>query len=173
MMVQLKHLDSSKYMLKTGEVDNDSLPKLFSVPPNLQQLTIRAPVDVENDYRDNTPITSTSYFLAAATIMNFIVSPLQHLILNIDIYLRGIPSNLNKVDFSPLAVLGSASLSIARIDLYIHTGVLPHTVTLAQLLSSLEDYEDTMRSIKEGILVIHSEKIPPGCETAYWHPQFF
>ena len=165
-MVQLKHLDSSKYTFKTGAVDDYALPKLSSVPPNLQQLTIRAPVDVENDDRGDTPTTSRSYLpAAAALIVNFLVSPLQHLILDIDIFLGGIPSNLNKVDFSPLAVLGAASLSIARIDLYIHTGVLPDTVTLAQLLSSLEDYGDTMRLIKDGILVIHSEKTAPGYES--------
>ena len=139
--------------------------KLSSVPPNLQQLTIRAPVDVENDFCDGTPTTSTSYLPTVGTIINFFVSPPQHLVLDIDIFLRGKPSNLNKIDFSPLAVLGAASLSIPWIDLYIHTDILPDTVVLAQLLSSLEDYGDVMRSIKEGTLVIHSEKTAPGYET--------
>ena len=74
-MVQLKHLDSSKYTFEMGDIYNYALPKLFSVPPNLQQLTIRASVDVENDYRDGTPTTSTSYFPATAKIISFIVSP--------------------------------------------------------------------------------------------------
>ena len=67
-------------------------------------------------------------------------------------------SNLAEVDFSPLAVLGTA---IPRIGLYVHTNILPSTVTLARLLSSLMDYDGIMRSIKEGKLVIHSEKTAP------------
>ena len=108
-----------------------------------------------------TPTSTESYFQAAAKIINAFRFPLQHLILDIDVFLCGFPSNFTKVDFSSLAVLGPASLLCPRIDLYIHTDILPDTATLAQLLSSLEDYEDIMRSIKEGILVIHSEKTAP------------
>ena len=53
-------------------------------------------------------------------------------------------------------------MSIPRIDLYVHTGILPSDVTTAQLLSWLADKEDVMRSIEKGILFIHPERTAPG-----------
>ena len=74
------------------------------------------------------------------------------------------PSSLTRIDFSPLAALGAASQSISRIDLYVHTVYPPSPpVTHAQLMSSLEIYEDVARLIKAGVLVIYPEKIAPGC----------
>ena len=125
------------------------LTELFPVLPNLQELTLRATVLMEMD-RPN--------FSVAAKIINSFGSSLQHLILEIDISLTRVTSNLAEVDFSPLAVLGAA---IPWIDLYVHTNILPSTVTLARLLSSLMDYDGIMRSIKEGKLVVHSEKTAP------------
>lgn len=69
--------------------------------------------------------------------------------------------DLANVNFSPLAVLGAASLSIPRIDLYAHTGKLPAEVIHARLLSSLEKCEDAARAIKEDVLVIHPEETAP------------
>ena len=88
------------------------------------------------------------------------MSSLQHLVLDIDIILSTSVA-LTKVDLSPLAVLGSASLSISRIDLYVHTQVLPPAVTYTQLLRSLSEYEEIVKLVKEGVLVIHSEKTAP------------
>ena len=122
------------------------LTELFPVLPNLQELTLRATVLMEMD-RPN--------FSVAAKIINSFASSLQHLI---DISLTRVTSNLAEVDFSPLAVLGAA---IPWIDLYVHTNILPSTVTLARLLSSLMDYDGIVRSIKEDKLVIHSEKTAP------------
>ena len=107
---------------------------------------------------DRRPKRCESNLSVAAKITNSFASSLQHLILEIDISLAGVTSNLVEVDFSPLAVLGTA---IPWIDLYVHTNILPSTVTLARLLSSLMDYDGIMRSIKEGKLVIHSEKTAP------------
>ena len=99
-----------------------------------------------------------SYLPATAEIINLFVSSLQHLILDINIDIYHTYSNLAKVDFSPLTVLGAAALSIPHIDLYVHINILPSHVTLAQLLFSLEDCEDITRSINEGILITHSEE---------------
>jgi len=101
---------------------------------------------------------------ASAEVINLFISPssLQHLVLDIKVGLSTL-SGLTKVDFSPLAVLGAVSLSIPRIDLYIHTGTLPSALTRAQLILSLEDNEDIVRSIKQGKLVIHPEKTAPDC----------
>jgi len=116
-----------KIVLKTGEANDISLPKLSPVPPNLQRLTIRVPVFVETTHSTGNPPTSRccSYLPAAALLINSFGSSVQHLILAIDFLLCGILSNLAKVDFSPLAVLGAASLSILRIDLCAHTAILP------------------------------------------------
>ena len=58
-------------------------------------------------------------------------------------------------------MLGSAALSIPRIDLYVHTDILPSDVTFAHLLASLADTDDVMRAMEKGILVIHSERTAP------------
>ena len=141
------------------------MTELSPIPPNLQQLTIRAPVLVENEFDEDyifTPKGCWSYLPAVADIINsFVPSPPPHLILDINIHLFDFSSNLANVDFSPLAVLGAAALSIPRIDLYIHTDILPSNVTLAQILSSLADYEDVMKSIDQGIVIIHSERTAP------------
>lgn len=101
-----------------------------------------------------------SWLPSAARIIELFMSSLQHLVLDIDIILSTFVE-LTKVDFSPLAVLGSASLSIPRIDLYVHTQVLPPAVTHTHLLRSLSEYEEVVRLVKEGVLVIHSEKTAP------------
>ena len=131
------------------------LPQVFPIPPNLQQLSICAAVCLPGEHM---PKCCLSYLPAAAEAINsFISSPrLGHLILDIDINLSTF-SHFTKIDFSPLAVLGPASLSIPRIDLYVHTGIFPSALTRAQLLSSLGEYEDIVRSIEQGILVIHSD----------------
>ncbi len=138
--------------------------ELSPIPPNLQQLTIRASVCMESEFDEDsycTPKRCESYLQASAEIIALFISPPQHLVLDINIHLFSISSNLANVDFSPLAALGTAAMSIPRIDLYVHTGILPSSATLAQLLSSLADYEDVMRSIEKGILIIHSEKTAP------------
>jgi len=103
-----------------------------------------------------------SSLLATAEAINLLISSprLGHLILDIDI---GFPtfSRFDTVDFTPLAVLGPASLSIPRIDLYVHTAEFFSDIIHAQLLSFLGQYEDVMRSIKKDKLVIHSEKTAP------------
>jgi hypothetical protein len=105
-----------------------------------------------------------SWLPTAAELVNiFISSSLQHLVLSVKIRILNF-SHFTQVDFSPLAVLGAAAQRIPRIDLYVHTDILPSALTRAQLLSSLEDYEDIIRSIKDGILVIHSEEIAPEIE---------
>lgn len=60
-----------------------------------------------------------------------------------------------------LTVLEAATLLIPQIDLYVHTDILLSAFTLAQLVSSLVDYQDIMGSMKEGILVIHLEETAP------------
>jgi len=99
----------------------------------------------------------------AAEVINALISSprLEHLILDIDIGFFTL-SQFDQIDFTPLAVLGPASLSIPRIELYVHTaGNFPSALTRAQLLVFLMEYKDIVRSIKEGILVIHSEKTAP------------
>ena len=143
-------------------------PGLPSIPPNLQQLTIRTALDQQHDDHD-LPQYSSSWLLAAGEIISqFVTSyPPRHLALDINIDLSTF-AELASIDFSPLAVLGAASLSIPRIDLYVRTGVLPPALTRAQLLSSLEDYEGIVTSIKEGILVIHLEETSPDCIEGNW-----
>jgi hypothetical protein len=136
------------------------LPRLFPISQNLQQLTNRTAVYI--DYAgDLSGKRYLSYHPAAAEVINLFMSSLQHLVLDIDLHLLTFV-DLTRVNFSPLAVLGAASLLIRRIDLYVRTGIFPPAVTRALLLSSLEDCKDIVRSIKEGILVIHSEKTALG-----------
>ena len=132
---------------------NDRVSGLSPIPSNLQTLTLRTAVNVGDTWvptRGN-----RSYLPATAEIINLFIPSLQHLILDINIDISRVDSNLAKVDFSPLAVLGTAVLSIPRIDLYVHTDILPSHVTLAQVLSSLRDIT---RSIEEGVLIVHSEE---------------
>ena len=137
---------------------------LSSILPNLQGLTVRAPVLVENQMDEDgtfTPKRCWSYLPAIGEIINLFMPPPQHLILDIKIHLFDFSSNLANVDFSPLEILGAAALSIPRIDMYVHTDIVPSDVTTAQLLSWLVDYPDVMRSIEKGILIIHSERTAP------------
>jgi hypothetical protein len=119
---------------------------------------------------DRTPLVSTSFLPAAAKAVNFFVSSSQHLVhLALDVTIRHIctPAELALVDFSPLEVLGAASLSIPQIDLYVHTDILQPDLTHATLLSSLEVYEDVVRSTKDGVLVVHPEETAPDCVSVY------
>jgi hypothetical protein len=109
---------------------------------------------------DQTPVFCMSSLPAAAEAINSFIPSLRHLILDIDIELT-IFSDFSRIDFSPLTVLGAASRSIPRIDLYVHTGISPAALTRAQFISSLGDYEGIMTSIEEGALVIHSEIAAP------------
>jgi hypothetical protein len=135
------------------------LPKLFSAPLDIQHLIIRTAV-LPVYYNNVPPWTdwTTSLPLAAEAVSQFISST-QHLTISVNIGLRTC-SDLAEIDLSPLATLGSASLSIPHIDLYVHTGILSSARTLAELTLLLEDHEDIMRSINQGVLVIHSEKKP-------------
>jgi len=140
------------------------LRKLSPIPPNLQQLTICAPVLIVNEFDEDgicTPKGCWSYLPAVADIVNSFVPSPQHLIVDINIHLFDFSFNLANIDFSPLAALGAAALSIPRVDLYVHTDVLPSSVTFSQLLSSLADYEDVLGSLTEGILIIHPERTAP------------
>ena len=158
----LKYLDCSYENSQMRELRYE---KLTIVPPNLQQLTIRTGVDLE--YENDALKFHSSYLPVTAKIINSFPSLSQHLVLDICIDLTGIQfSNLSylpDIDFSPLAVLGAASLSIPRIDLYVHTSGLPTAVILARLMSSLEKYEGIMKSIEEGVMVIHSGMTAPAC----------
>jgi len=119
---------------------------------------------VENEFDEDfmIPKNYESYLPAAADIIkSFVVSPPRRLILDINVHLFEISSNLATVDFSPLTVLGTAALSIPRIDLYVHTGILPSDDTFAQLLASLADSDDIMRAIEKGVLNIQSEATAP------------
>jgi hypothetical protein len=130
------------------------LPKVTPVLLlNLEQLVIRTSV-----YRSK--YSSHSKLSEAAQVINLFISPPRHLVLDINLQLNP-ASHITKVDFSPLAVLGTAPLSIPRIDLYVHTGVLSSADTRAQLLSSLGKYDDILRLINGDGLVIHSEEIFP------------
>jgi len=86
----------------------------------------------------------------------------KHLVLDIKVSLSATPV-LSDVDFSPLIILGAASLSIPHIDLYVHTDIQPTEVTHGQISSSLDKYEDIAKPIKDGVLVIHSEETAPEC----------
>jgi hypothetical protein len=108
--------------------------------------------------KDNTLERCRSWFPAAAEIIKDFHAPLHHLALDIKISFPAI-SDLNKVHFSPLAVLGSTS--IPRIDVYVHPGEFSPTLTRAQILPSLEGYEEIMRSIREGVMVIHAGETAP------------
>jgi len=157
-------LDSTTYTFPTGKVNNHPFMELSPIPPNLQQLIIRASVCMESELDEDscwTPKRCESYLQASAEIISLFVSPPQHLVLDINIHLFSISSNLANVDFSPLAALGPAAMSIPRIDLYVHTGILSASATLAQIMSALADYEDIIRSVEKGILIIHSEKSAP------------
>jgi len=137
-----------------------NLPKFFSAPFDIQHLTIRTAVLPMYNKEIQTWTDWTTWLPAAAEAISQCISLTQHLTLSINIGLRTY-SDLAEIDFSPLAILGSASLSIPHIDLYVHTGILPSALTRAELISLLEDYEDIIRSINEGVLVIHSEKRIP------------
>jgi len=97
-------------------------------------------------------LTKIIHLPATAEIVKLFVSSLRHLVLDIDISLCGTFSNLAEVDFSPRSLGSRFSVD--------PTDILLSTLTLAQLMSSLADY--IIRSIKEGILIIHSEKTAPG-----------
>jgi hypothetical protein len=121
------------------------LPKLFSAPLDIQHLIIHTAVlSVYN--KEVLPWTdwTTSLPLAAEAVSQFI-SLTQHLTISVNIGLRTC-SDLAEIDLSPLAILGSASLSI---DLYVHTGILSSACTLAELSLLLKDHKDIMKSIKE------------------------
>ena len=140
-----------------------SMPDLSPFPPiNLERLIISTEIcQPENHDNGLNPKFYASWLPAAIkTLKSF--SSLRHLVLDINIKFFTFP-DLANLDFSPLAALGATVPSILRIDLYIHTGRLPSALTLAYLLSSLEDYEIVLRLIKEGKLVIHSEKTAPDC----------
>ena len=157
-------LDGTKYSFRTGKVDDISTESEFLIPRNLQLLSIRAPVVIESEIDEDgifTPKLCWSYLPAVSDIVTSSISPPNHLILDINIHLFDFPSNLANIDFSPLSFLGAATMSIPRIDLYVHTDILPSSVTFAHILSSLADYENVMRSIEAGILFIHSEKTAP------------
>jgi hypothetical protein len=158
-------LDSTNYSFVTGKIKDIALGQLSPIPPKLQQLTIRAPILIDNEFDEDlisTPKQCWSYLPAVADIIYSFIPPPQHLIVDIKIHLFDFNSNLANIDFSPLAALGTAALSISHIDLYIHTDNLPPEVTHAQILSSLADYEDVMGSIMEGTLIIHPERAAPG-----------
>jgi len=104
----------------------------------------------------------------AAEIINFFNPSLHRLVLDIDIDPRF--RETPKIDFSPLAALGAASefVSIPRIDLYVHTGILLPDLTQAHLLSSLGVNEDVLKLIKEGTLIVHQDKTAPECTEGKW-----
>jgi hypothetical protein len=153
------YLDHSDFKFETGESHLNYPPEFLPIPYNPQQLTLRTSMHLTYD-SDRNPKTRRSSLTAVVQILESFISSPQHLVLDIDIRLENI-LNLANVDFSPLvALFGASSLSIPRIDLYVHTGC---NVTHAQLLSLTEDYEDVVRSIEDGVLVIHSEKVAPEC----------
>jgi len=158
-------LDSTNYSFKSGKVKDVPFGRLSHIPPNLQELIIRAPVLIDNEFDDDlvsTPKQCWSYLPAVADIVLSLIPPPQSLIIDIKIHLFDFSSNLANVDFSPLAALGTAALSISQIDLYVHTDNLPPAVTHAQILSSLMEYEDVTGSIMEGTIKIHAERAAPG-----------
>jgi len=106
-------------------------------------------------------ICCNSLLPSISETINLFISSVKHLVLDIQIFLASL--DLTYIDFSPLAILGAASLSIPHIDLYVYTNGLAPAQTHAQLLSSLDKYEDIMRLIKEDILVIHPERSVPEC----------
>lgn len=114
------------------------------------------------DERDHLPEVCSSFLPAASKVINTFAPSVRHLIIEIDVWPSRKASNLDYFDFSPLAVLGPASQLIPQIDLYIHTDNFIPSVTLAQLLSAMEAYDDITRSIEEGILVIYPENTAPG-----------
>ena len=87
-------------------------------------------------------------------VVNSFISSLRHLSIDITVSHTN-ASFLTEIDFSPLAVLAATSGSIPRIDLYVHTDVLPASLTRAHVLFTLEVYEDIARLIKEGVFVVH------------------
>jgi len=150
--------DDSDYLFECNDC-SDSLffsppLELSPVPPNIQRLTIRTEILACHRW-------CLSNLPAAAEVVNQIVLPPGDLILDIDITLYSDLSDLTTIDISPLSVLGAASLSIARINLYVHTGILQPAITRAQLTSMLEIYEDILRAVKAGVLVIHPGKNAP------------
>jgi hypothetical protein len=152
-------LDCTTYTFQTGQTSINPLPEISPIPANLKQLTIRTAVLV--GYRlSNMPQYWSSWLPAAAEMTKLFISSLQHLIVDVNLNYAS-SADLTLVDFSPLAVLGAAALSIPRIDLYVHTNILPPELIRAQVLSSLEEYEDIARAIKDGVLVIHSEETTP------------
>jgi hypothetical protein len=110
--------------------------------PNLQHLTIRTERYVSRK--------NLSWLPSAAEIIKLFISSLQHLVIE-----------LTKLDCSPLAILADVSLSILRIDPYVHNRGISASVTYSQLMCLLDDYEGVVRLIKDGVLVIHSEKTAP------------
>jgi hypothetical protein len=109
-------------------VDWDRLqePELSPIPSHLQQLTIRVEVSIKENTKNH-----PTHLPSAANVINAVASSLQHLTIEIELDVRHSASFLALVDFSPLAVLGTApSLSIPRIDLYVHTDTLQATTTL-------------------------------------------
>ena len=135
-----------------------SIPELSPFTPNnLERLIIHTEIyQPQNHDNGLTPKSYLSWLPAAVKTIN-LFSSLQHLVLDVNVEFFTF-ADLANFDFSPLEVLGASVSSILRIDLYIHTGRLPSALTLAYLLSSLENDEGLVRSIKEGKLVIHSEK---------------
>jgi hypothetical protein len=139
-----------------------SLPTLISAPLDIQHLILRTAILPEAN-RQVLPWTDWSDSLppAAEAISQFTSSAsTQHLTISVNIGLRT-PSDLAEIDLSPLKILRSACLSIPHVDLYVHTGILPSALTRDEIFLSLEDKEDILRSIDEGVLVIHLEKRIP------------
>jgi len=142
------------HTVRTGE--GKPLPELTPTPTNLEQLTIRTGVLMDSRLPSQFP---SSWLPATAKIITLLISSLRHLILDIDLFMC---PDFAKVDFSPLAILGVASRSIPRIDLYIHSDMLLASGPApAEFLSLLGNDEDVERAIKDGVMVIHSGKTAP------------
>ena len=101
---------------------------------------------------DTSKCCASNLLAAAEVVTQFLSSP-RRIILDIDIDISTF-ADVTRVDFSPLTVLGAASLLIPRINLYVHAGIMA-AITSAQLMPWLEAYEDIMRPAEAGVLVIH------------------
>jgi hypothetical protein len=136
------------------------MPELSPVPPNLQQLTLRVEIYVENQHQDQ-PTLCVSYLPAAAKVINTFASSVRHLIIEIDLGVGRSPSYLalNRL-FSPCSVGSRFSVDSADRSVYPHR----HSSTCCHprtLFSSLAAYEDVMKLIEDGKLVIHPEETAP------------
>ena len=127
-------------------------PKLdLSSLPHLERLTIRMNVTYTRDGR------KTCSCLPAAVRICGTAPRLRHLTICIcvDSYLL----SLSDIDFSPLVDLAKLSTSFDHVDIYVYS--TKEYLFRVDVVRALAKYEGVLELIKQGVWVLHVQKVAP------------